>query len=306
MKNVIVNGHEAQDIEDQVSKILRGLGEPEPPLSLDDVRELLTLDKQFYSSADQSFAREMVNRIKVSGKQILKRPTILIDAIRKAKLSALWLPDKKRILLDADLPQLKHRWNEAHEIGHSIIPWHQQFLHGDNKASLHPECHQQIEAEANYAAGRLLFLQDRFNNEARDLPVCLGTAIDLKKGFGNTYSSTLWRYVETIGEFTPIIGVLSQNPKRTSSDFDPNSPCRHFIRSPEFLRTFSGVTEKVVFDGIDSYCEGRRGGPLGEGEVLLTDDNGQRHIFLFESWSNSYDVLTLARYGHPVAVAVSI
>ncbi len=41
MKNTIVDGHEAEDIETQVSTILRGLGNPEPPVSLSDVRELL-------------------------------------------------------------------------------------------------------------------------------------------------------------------------------------------------------------------------------------------------------------------------
>ena len=30
-----------------------------------------------------------------------------------------------------DEPKLKHRWNEAHEVGHSIIPWHKAYLHGD-------------------------------------------------------------------------------------------------------------------------------------------------------------------------------
>ncbi len=40
MKNIFVHGHEAEDIEEQVSKILRGLGNPEPPLSMEDVREL--------------------------------------------------------------------------------------------------------------------------------------------------------------------------------------------------------------------------------------------------------------------------
>lgn len=306
MKNIIVDGHEAHDIEDQISKILRGLGNPEPPLSLDEVRELLNLDRQFYSRTDQSQLREFVSKVRIAGKQLFKRPTLLLDAVAKAKLSALWIPDRKRILLDRDLPQLKHRWNETHEIGHSIIPWHKQYLHGDNKVSLHPECHQQIEAEANYAAGRLLFLQDRFTDEARDLPISLSSAIDLKKDFGNTYSSTLWRYVETLGEFTPLIGVLSQNPKRTNDEFDPRNPCRHFIRSSEFVRRFSRVNEQVVFSRINSYCNGKRGGPLGEGNVLLKDDNGDQHVFHFESWSNSYDVLTLGRYVHSVRIAVAV
>ena len=40
------------------------------------------------------------------------------------------LPDRKRILLDETLPKLKHRWNETHEIWHSITPWHSEIMLG--------------------------------------------------------------------------------------------------------------------------------------------------------------------------------
>ena len=55
---------------------------------------------------------------------------------------------------------IQDRWNEAHEVGHSIIPWHDNLLLGDNEFSLNPNCHEQMEAEANFAAGQLLFLQE--------------------------------------------------------------------------------------------------------------------------------------------------
>ena len=50
MKNQPVDPYAAHDIQDQIDKILRGLGNPEPPLDLLDVRELLKLDRQFYST----------------------------------------------------------------------------------------------------------------------------------------------------------------------------------------------------------------------------------------------------------------
>ena len=74
------------------------------------------------------------------------------DAVQNLSLKALYLPDQKRILLDQDLPLLKHRWNEAHEIGHDIIPWHTGMMLGDTEQTLTPACHQIMEAEANYAA----------------------------------------------------------------------------------------------------------------------------------------------------------
>lgn len=125
MKNIQLRSRTRTDIDDQVAKVLRGLGNPEPPLDLRLVRELLKLDLAYYSTtANDGLLRETVSRLKVAGKQILQRPGLLVDAVQKLSLKALYLPDQKRILLDETLPKLKHRWNEAHEVGHSLIPWH--------------------------------------------------------------------------------------------------------------------------------------------------------------------------------------
>ena len=306
MKNIIIDGHEAHDIREQVSKVLRGLGNPEPPLQLDEVRELLRLDRRFYSGTNQSAVREVVSRLMVAGKQILRRPMLLIDAIQKAKLSALWIPDKKRILIDESKPKLKHRWLEAHEIGHSIIPWHEHLLLGDNEFSLNPACHAQLEAEANYAAGQMTFLQGRFRDEASDLTVGIQAVKSMKQRFGNTMSSTLWRYVEELGADKPMIGVISDHPHKPSDEFDPTNPCRHFIQSPGFQRQFSTVSERAIFLKIQSYCGYQSGGPLGEDQVVLRDDNGEPHLFHFETFFNRYDALTLGRYVHKARVTVAI
>ena len=39
--------------------------------------------------------------------------------------------------------------------------------------------------------------------------------------------------------------------------------------------------------------------PLGQAELALTDDNGERHRFYFETFFNQYDALTLGRYLRP-------
>ena len=99
-------------------------------------------------------------RLKVAGKQILRRPMLLVEAIRQAELKALYVPDRKMILLDETEPDIKQRWNESHEIVHSILEWHGSVLLGDDRLTLNLVCHEQIEAEANFGAGRLLFLQE--------------------------------------------------------------------------------------------------------------------------------------------------
>ena len=120
-------------IDDQVEKILRGLGTPDPPLDLNAVRELLSLDKRFYSTSEDGLLREKVSRITVGLKRVFREPMLLLTAIKKLDLKALYIPEQKVILLDDSLPVPKLRWNEAHEVGHSILEWHHEMMLGDTK-----------------------------------------------------------------------------------------------------------------------------------------------------------------------------
>ena len=108
-KNLILSPKTAADIDRRVDRVLQGLGNPEPPLRLELVRELLKLDVGFYTADNPGMAREVVSRIRVATIQVFQRPTLLLDAIKKMSLKALYLPDRKRILLDGSLPALKHR-----------------------------------------------------------------------------------------------------------------------------------------------------------------------------------------------------
>lgn len=302
-KNRIISVKTARDIDGRVERVLRGLGDPEPPLDLEDVRELLKIDREFYTADDPSLAREVISRIRVATVQVYRRPSLLADAIRKLSLQALYLPDQKRILLDKSLPEKKHRWNEGHEIGHSLIPWHEDLMFGDDAYTLSQDCREQIEAEANFAAGNLLFLRERFTTEVRDLEPSIKNVRELHKVFGNTLSTTLYRFVESTGVERPIVGMITDHPhvSRRSEAFDSVNPCRRFIQSPAFALYFGRTSEMELFTAVASYCGSQRGGPLGEAELILTDDNGDRHIFFFETFFNRYDALTLGMHLRPAA-----
>lgn len=307
-KNLILSLKTAADIDRRVDRVLQGLGNPEPPLRLELVRDLLRLDVGFYTADNPGLAREVVSRIRVATIQVFERPTLLWDAIKKMSLKALYLPDRKRILLDGSLPQLKHRWNEAHEVGHSLLPWHEAMMHGDNDHTLSRSCHEQVEAEANFAAGRLLFLRERFADEARSMSPVFGIVMDLHKRFGNTMSTTLYRFVESIGDQTPVVGMITchPHPSRRPVDYNPADPCKHVIQSGAFQARFSKVTEAELFDALAGYCTGKSGGTLGQSELILTDDNGDSHRFYFETLFNRFDALTLGIYVAPERVAVAM
>ena len=137
MRNLLLDQYATADIDQFVGKVLSDLGNPDPPLKLAEVRELLRLGKAFYSSTHDSAIREVAHKLKVAGQPVLARPTILKDIIGKLGLKALLLPDRRRILIDSEVPGQKQRWSEAHQIGHDVIPWHADTMLGDNKSTLH-------------------------------------------------------------------------------------------------------------------------------------------------------------------------
>jgi hypothetical protein len=297
LKNILLKARTRNDIDSQVAKVLRGLGNPEPPLKLEDVRALLKLDKHYYSSTDDGPLQEWISRLKVAGKQVIYRPSLLLDVVKKFDLKALYLPDQKRILLDKEVPEPKHRWNEAHECTHDILPWHKATMLGDTKQTLSLDCHAQIEAEANYAAGRLLFLQEKFDAIARSSKPSIAEARKIGKLFGNTFTSTLWRLVEA--QDTHAVGIISCHPQRPGDDLDPANPLRYVIGSPSFNACFSNIAATTLFEALKGYCSYVTKGPLGQGEVMLRDDNGDDHLFVFETFHNSHEALTLGLYTCP-------
>lgn len=293
-----VGEFEAQDIRDVIAKILRDLGNPEPPLNLEQVRALLKLDLGYYSTADTSLVQELTHRIKVAGKQLLERPMLLIDAIRKANLSALWVPDNRRILIDSTVPKPKHRWIEGHEIGHSVIPWHREFLFGDNQITLDPMCHAIVEAEANFASAQLLFLQGRFAAEARDISLSFDSVKAMAGRYKNTLTSTLWRMIQDREPDRAVFGMVSAHPHHLDDPKLGRGPngevVEYFIRSKAFQTRFPGVTPDDAFALLRRHAKRSKGGPLVDVSDSLTDADGNLCEFQVESFCNTHRVLTIA------------
>ena len=283
------------DLNTQAEKLLRGLGSPTPPLDLRLVRELLNLDRHYYSSTNDGLIAETISRLKVAGQQVLQRPSLLKTAIAKFSLKALYLPDQRRILLDEEVPKIKHRWSEAHEIGHSIIPWHAGMMLGDTKQTLLPLCHEQMEAEANYVAGRLLFAGSRFREEASSSSACLELVRSLSISYGNTSTSTLWRFVEEAHPGLPMFALVSGHPHiiRRANDFNADDPCRYYIQSPSFRARFGVRTAREMFQVITGFCGAQRGGYIGRADVGIPDRDGAMHTFRCETFFNRYEALSL-------------
>lgn len=301
--NVILKPKTRHSIEERVARLLDDLGNPEPPLDLSAVRELLQLDLSYYQSDDEGLLQEVTHKLKVAGRQVLRRPSRVLDAVKKFDLRALYVPDRKKILIDEVIPQAKHRWLEAHEIGHNILPWHASCMHGDQQHIIRPAAHPKIEAEANHAAGRLLFLGEKFVCDANDCPVSFDTVRLLKGRFGNTLSTTLWRFIEQAHAHIPLFGVIGDHPctRYPLEKEGPRDILRYFISSPGFQMQFAHIGLPAIANALRSGSKAARGGFVNRGEFFLNDLNGDRHLFAFETFFNRYDALTLGQHLRKVA-----
>lgn len=285
--NKLLDPKTALAIDQRVEKLLKDLGDPAPPLCLDDVRALLKLDLGYYSSDDDSWLREKIHQMKVAGKQVLERPALILSVVRNLGLKGVLLAEKRRILLDSEAPEAKQRWYETHEIVHDLLPWHEAIAHGDPETTLSPGCHELIEAEANYGAGKMLFLGKVFTEVVRSSDIDFSAVQALTKKYGNTMTTTLWRVVEL--SLAASWGLVTRHPLSASGVADED--IRYFIRSPKFAAQFDEVTAGAVFGEVRRRCYGRRG-PIGDGQFLLPDDRGEQHEFRFEAFFNGYDALT--------------
>src|ERR1035441_6058008 len=163
---------------------------------------------------------------------------------------------------------------------------------GDDKQTLLPLCHEQMEAEANYAAGQLIFLSTRFRTEALDHLPTIDNVKKLASAYGNTATSTLWRFVEEAHRDLPMFALVTGHPHIAcrESSFDPNNPCRYYIQSPAFRLRFGQYSDVDMFALITTYCGAQRGGLLGQGERLLADANGTVHRFDCQTFFNRYEI----------------
>lgn len=272
-----------KDIDKRVKKILNEIGVKTPPLNLDEVEEFLMIDKYYYDLTDPGLMDEIKHKLRIGSKKAL-------NIVKKVSLKALFLPDRNQIAIDNEVPNTKVKWVTAHEIIHKILPTHNQLLLGDTSETLDQDYHDMMEREANYGASGLIFLQEKFINEALEYDDSIKSVFELSKRYKNSKTSTLRRFIET-NNGKLLAGLVSKPIWLNGTEV--MTRCRYYLRSPLFEKLFSNIDSGILLAIVDSNCHKCQGGPCGFDSEILYDINGDAHEFLFESFFNRYDILTL-------------
>jgi hypothetical protein len=77
VRNTYLRSRTASEIDELVNKIIRDVGNPEPPLRMEDVLDRLQLDRGYYSTTNDGYLRDTIHKLKVAGKQVIIRPGLL-------------------------------------------------------------------------------------------------------------------------------------------------------------------------------------------------------------------------------------
>lgn len=244
----------AADIEVLVARLLRDLGNPEPPIKLEDVRAIQKLDLTYYSKADLNLLNEMAHKTVMAGHVITSTGKRMYDVVTKVGLKALINKDQRRIYIDKEVVDKKRRFILAHEITHDLLPWHRELLLGDNDETLSPRCHQIMEAEANFGGRELIFMGNRFTTEVRDTVLNWKTIPDLGKTYGNTLTTTLWQSVLRLDPATPAFGMISRHPFHSNiCKRAGDTNVAYFIRSDSFVEKFGHISEVETYAAMREY-----------------------------------------------------
>ncbi|NBO66685.1 MAG: ImmA/IrrE family metallo-endopeptidase [Acidobacteria bacterium] len=100
------------------------------------------------------------------------------------------------VATDVTLNEPRTKFSVLHEVGHYILPGHQNTLYVCDRKGMSYGTHLVFEQEANQVAADLLFLGDRFDQESNSRPISADTVKTLAFRFGASFEATARRIAE--------------------------------------------------------------------------------------------------------------
>jgi hypothetical protein len=149
-------------------------------------------------------------------------------------LGALWF-ERREVYVDLAQPEPRRRFTDAHEAMHALCPWHEAALREDTDAELFRETSLEIEAEANFGAGLLIFQGRRFAERIADAPRDMATVLALAAEHGASRQATLHQFAQHHPAPVALLSI-GRFPQR-----DGSLPVWRTVASPAFRRRFGRV-----------------------------------------------------------------
>lgn len=238
-----------------------------------------------------------------AGVEKIKTMTDLPDQIEVSK-PRLWkrilgavVFSEKTIYVDRQ-NQIVPRANftEAHEIGHVLLPWHEDAFRIDDERQLFYETHEELESEANYVAAHLIFQGHRYHERALEDRVSIATPIELADVYRASLHASIRYYVERHPD--PVAVLVAGR----YTQYDGTLPIWTSFESPSFFEQYGRFVgqlpgARLAVDGdlpLSKIAASVRESPEIVSETIaLIDLDGESKRFLAEGFFNQYSVFIM-------------
>lgn len=206
------------------------------------------------------------------------------------KLVALLDRQERMIHLAPGGLAVQDRFHQCHELGHDLCPWQDEAYYLDSSYTLDPAVLARFEREANYAAARLLFQHDVFEEVARSYATTFAAVKSLAAAFGASLHATFRVHIEQ--NRAPVAGLILG--RLGIGSLVPDEPLRAKYRfaSRAFSDLFSmnvlatsliSVQLRTAISDLAITCR------PSEGYLRMKSRDGGEYTAQFQLATNSYD-----------------
>lgn len=215
-------------------------------------------------------------------------------SVLKRILGAIWF-EEKTVFIDTTQSEPRQLFTDAHETTHAMCPWHAQTLalvdtedeFNGRRALL------QIEVEANFGAGALIFQGGRFHRRALENQVSIRAPLELAPDYGASRQAAIHYYAQEHPDAVALL-VAGRYPHS-----DGKVPIWQCVESHSFAQRFGPLVnllpngELKVIDGEDAPLAGivreaRLAVDPPEANITIPDLNGASHDFVAEAFFNGH------------------
>lgn len=102
----------------------------------------------------------------------------------------------RTVFVDLSQSAGRRHWTMGHEAVHALLPWHEASARLDDVHRLFRDSREELEIEANYGAGYLIFQGSRWMDKALDYRQSLEVPIGLAADAGASIHAAIRYYVE--------------------------------------------------------------------------------------------------------------
>ena len=223
----------------------------------------------------------------------------LLPGQKKQPRGVLSYPDRI-VGVDVSLRDSAHRarFTTMHEIGHYVLPNHQNDLYVCDEQDLSFEAKIEVEKEANEFAAELLFKGDQFTRQANDCEVTPESIKTLSQRYDASFEATARRFVERSAR---ACSLAVFGPAQGGGIIDTSRPGRwqhrYTISSAEFrTRYFRRLLGEVPSEVIKKLVvPGRDFADSIDNEMTVTAATGEEHQLRVSFFTNHHCVFGLVQ-----------